>query len=57
MKAKTVANVLEETEEYTKYKFGRLICLPSPLKLAILPNNQFEYYQVEYFKKYSNSIK
>ena len=27
MKVKTVANVLEETEEYTKYKFGRLICL------------------------------
>ena len=31
--------------------------LPSPLKLTILPNNQFEYYQVEYFKKYSTFIK
>ena len=26
---------------------------PGPLKLSILPNTQLEYFQVEYFKKYS----
>ena len=29
---------------------------PGPLKLIILPNNQLEYCQVEYFKKYSTLI-
>ena len=29
---------------------------PGPLKLSILPNTQLEYFQVEYFKKYSTYL-
>ena len=63
MMIKTVANVVEETEEYTKYKFGRLICLVhsswlfyqiinlSIIKLSISRNTQL-LLKVEYFSKF-----